>query len=272
MSDHLDSKRVAEIVRRVDAGVDLNLADFKYILAESETLFGKDIISEKNINEDLTPDLGHQVYKAILCEFVTIGKLDVWRTDLIRPAQEPRDFDRVETENGEYYRSNWVEVEGNNIGSVRVPDKQPSTLKQIRGSILDYLFCIGMGFHFDAERIYNHASDYRQLLTATIKHTECLDKYSLDIKYSGDENSIIHIRLHTKKGTSETEFTQPSDWVKWQAFAPLQSELNRRSAGQLYFEGGNGGFLILLETRAASVFEKYHYHADSLRVGGVESL
>ncbi|PSP76898.1 hypothetical protein BRC81_11130 [Halobacteriales archaeon QS_1_68_20] len=142
-------RRAEELMAKLDADQPLDAADVQFALAYLDPSRDEDGLADyqQEIDEAITADLGHEVYRTILREFEAAGVIDELRRDLVDPSLDPEGFEKVELDDRDYYRTIRVgEAASESVGSIYPPEKRPTRLWRIGGSLLDYLFCTGRGF------------------------------------------------------------------------------------------------------------------------------
>lgn len=258
-------RRIANISAKLDSGVDLDVGDVTFLLAyvPCHTDYRDLEVYRDEIEEAITGELGHAVYSSIVHEFESAGAIEEIRHDLIDPSLDPDGFERVEwNDRVRYPPINVGEKATFGVGLVCAPNKQPTSLWLIRHSIRDYLFCTGMGFHFDAEMIYEYEADYSAFLRAVIDCTDGLNEYELNVEYNeGEDNisKIIHVSLDSNGQSYHQEFEQVSDWLRFDALNPIQAALDDESSETIHYAGGNDGWILVLENKHSKLVGKYLY-------------
>lgn len=252
------NRRFTEIQAKLDSDDELDVSDVEFLLTYSQ--YDETHLNQyrERITERITESVGHAVYTSILGDFEEAGVIDEWRPDLIDPSIDPTGFETVELNDRTRYRHRTVGTEASEyVGFIHPPDKQPTKLWAIRQSLLDYLFCTGRGFHLDAEMIYDFETDYRELLLAVIERTDCLSESALEVTCSGDEPTTVDIEIVTDERSYSVAFEQRGDWLRTEAFEPVRDALNDRTTTEMYYRGGNDGWLLVVSSDDYDVVERY---------------
>ncbi|QCJ48422.1 MULTISPECIES: hypothetical protein [Haloprofundus] len=262
MNEGNNTKRcVVDITAKLEAGVDLDSGDVKFVLGYIPSLmeYGELEAYRDNIDEAVTSEVGHAVYASILRDFETMGVINELRRDLIDPSLDPDGFERVETSDRTRYRGIRIgEDATEGVGWLDPPEKEPTSLSQIRSSLFDYLFCTGRGFYLDAEMIYDIETDYREFLRAVIDCTDGLGRYELTVDCDDNgKQSIVRISLDLEDRSYQQEFEQVSDWLRFDALDPVQAALDRETSQTVHYSGGNDGWILVLENVHEDLVRKY---------------
>ena len=204
----------------------LGVDDILFLLRYAERYEYHDLEPYRgDIDDAISGELGHEVYVSVLEVFERAGVIDELRPDLVDPALNPEGFTQRETSTGTYYSSRYVRDErGDTVGYVHAPTKQPTRLLSIRTSILDYLFCLGRGFHFDPEMIYDDEADYANFLRYVLGYVDGLDSFDLEVKCDDDgDRQQVTVSLRSDGRSYRQSFGQGGDWLTLASFDPIET-------------------------------------------------
>jgi hypothetical protein len=238
-----------QIVSNLHLGDGMKTADIKQLLKHNRNFGSYGDLEEyrKEIDAAITEEKGHSTYVEILREFEESGIITEVRADLVDPSLEPKGFERIRAEGRVMYevkRVGTAATEG--VGTIRVPDKQPTSVPEIRDSLLDYLFCVGRGFHFDAEMIYDHERDHRELLCAILDRVDEFDDYDLTVECDQPrQGGTVRVNLTVEGHSYTREFLSRSDWLDFEVLDPIKEALADHTSQTLYHRGGNCGWMLV---------------------------
>lgn len=198
----------------------------------------------RTLNEKLEEDCAHQVYEDIIEELEEKGVIENIREDLIGLEKVPEGFKEENSKYGSYIKHRTV-----GEGFVKPPKKKPDNLFEIAEAVMDYLMCVGYGFHFDGERIYDYEEDYKSFLESVLSISG-LEDHQLEVK-NIDKN--IKILLRVKGNTYSTKFEQNRDWVNNNALKPIVKALADLTDEKIVYRGANEGMVLLLESKDVEI-------------------
>lgn len=261
MNDETDIDGLtSEFRRKLDSDAALSVADVEFLLARLRHDRNDEQLTRfrDRVDERLTGALGHAVYTSILERFLEAGVIDEVRADLTDPSIDPEGFEKIELDDRTRYRLRTVGDEASvSVGYLHPPEKRPSDLWTIQRSLLDYLFCSGRGFHIDAEMIYDYETDYRELLRVVVERTDYLSESALEVTCSGDESATVTVEITTNERSYDVAFEQRGDWLRTEAFEPVRAALRERSTTDVYYRGGNDGWLLVMDADEYDLLERY---------------
>lgn len=240
-TDRQPERQVEDIIEKLEVGVALDVADVKFILSYMDWQSDNAPLDEykEAIDEAISGDLGHAVYRSILEEFEREGVIDEPREDLIDPALEA-DVQRV-TGDG----SDRIPV------FIHPPNKMPERLNQIRYSIYKYLFCMGNGFDFVQEMIYSVEDDYRAFLQLVITCTRGLEQSQLRVDVEGE---TVTIKIVSEELTYYREFEQHGDFLNLAALDPIVHALAKEGFETLLY---STEYLLVVEQEHKDLVKQY---------------
>ena len=249
------------IEAKLESGTTLSVADVRSLLRYVDRYEYRELEPYRDdIDDAISGDLGHEVYVSILEEFERAGVIDELRPDLVDPALDPEGFTRREIGTETYYSPKVLRDEqGDLLGSIRAPTKRPTSLLRIRTSILDYLFCIGRGFHFDPEMIYDYEADYAYFLRCVLGHVDGGDSFDLEVRCADDgDRSTVTIEIQSDARSYRQSFKQGGDWLNAATFDPLEAALTAETTQRLRCNwGGNDGEVLIIDAETAPLVDTY---------------
>ena len=240
-TDRQPERQVEDIIEKLEAGVALDVADVKFILTYMDWRSDNAPLDEykEAIDDAISGDLGHAVYRSILEEFERNGVIDELREDLIDPALEAD----VQKSHGQ--GSDWIPI------FLHAPNKTPERLNRIRYSIYDYFFCNGNGFHYDPEMIYSIEDDYRTFLQHVITCTRGLEQSQLRIDVEGE---TVTIRIVSDELTYYRVFEQGSDFLHLEVLDPIVHALAKEGSETLLY---STEYLLVVEQEHKDLVKQY---------------
>jgi hypothetical protein len=251
----------SRIKTKVKSGAALSVDDVKILLRYVERYDYRELEPYRDdIDDSISGELGHEIYVSILEEFEQAGVFDELRPDLVDPALDPEGFTRREMNTGAYCDPRIVHDErGEVVGSIRPPTKQPTRLLSIRASIRDYLFCIGRGFNFDPERIYDYEADYANFLRCVLEYVDGGDSFDLKVWCDDDgDRRQVTVVLRSEARSYRESFGQGGDWLSLASFDPIEAALAAETTQRLrYSAGGNDGAVLILDAETAPLVDTY---------------
>ncbi|WP_255190942.1 hypothetical protein [Natronobeatus ordinarius] len=255
------TRHVGEIITKLETNERLNADDVTFILGYVPTIRDYEELEayRDEIDDAITDGVGHAAYVKILQEFETTGAIDELRSDLVDPSLDPNGFERIEVNDKIRYMGVMIgEKASEGVGWIHPPDKRPTSLSLLRDSLFDYLFCTGRGFHLDAEMIYEYGTDYREFLRAVIDCADGLDDYrlSVDADDSG-RRTTISVTLRSDGRSYSKEFEHGSDWLRFDALAPVQAALDQQVLQTVHYRGGNDGWILVLDDEHEELVTKF---------------
>lgn len=243
---------VEEITSRLQDDEQLTVPDCKAVLLhiDSTVDYGPLADWKDDLNEELSPGLGHAAYLTLLADLRDARILDGLRRDLIDPSVDPNGFERVPDSDPLRYVPQWIERDTTvGVGSLFPPVKRPSTVAQIHRSLREYLYCTGKGFNVDSEMIYDRERDYQGLLEVVLE-CSALEGYDLTVaaERRGEEYAHdVHVTVTTDGGVYERTWLDSSDYVNSSALEPVGEVLNAEVGQEIHYAPGNDGWLLVLD-------------------------
>jgi hypothetical protein len=251
----------SSIKSKVESGVAPGVDDILFLLRYVDRSGYHDLEPYRgDIDDAISGELGHEVYVSVLEVFERAGVIDELRPDLVDPALDPEEFTRRETGSGTYYSSRYVRDErGDTVGYVHAPTKRPTRLLSIRTSILDYLFCLGRGFHFDPEMIYDYEADYANFFRCVLRYVDGLDSFDLEVQCDDDGvRREVTVSLRADGQSYRQSFGQGGDWLNLASFGPIGAALTAQTTQRLrYSAGGNDGEVLIVDAETAPLVDAY---------------
>jgi hypothetical protein len=245
----------------LESGVPLGVDDIKFLLRYVERDNYHELEPHRDdIDDAISGELGHEVYVSVIEEFEQAGVIDELRPDLVDPALDPEGFTRREMSTGTYYGGRYVRDErGDTVGYIHAPTKQPTRLWSIRTSILDYLICIGRGFRFDPEMIYDYEADYANFLRCVLGYVDGLDAFDLEVQCDDDgDRQQVTVLLQSDGQSYRQSFGQVRDWLKFASFDPIEEAMAAETTQRLrYNAGGNDGEILIVDAETAPLMDTY---------------
>ncbi|PSP76897.1 hypothetical protein BRC81_11125 [Halobacteriales archaeon QS_1_68_20] len=104
--------------------------------------------------------------------------------------------------------------------------------------------------------IYDYETDYRELLRAVLERTDRPERYEVDVECAGEDEMRIECRAEDRYAV---QFEQGSDWLRFEALAPIEAALSEDSLERIYYRGGNDGWLLVLPEAHYELVAKYRY-------------
>jgi hypothetical protein len=251
----------SSIEAKLEADATLGVDDIRFLLSYVDRYEYHELEPyEDDIDDAISGELGHEVYVSILEEFERAGVIDELRLDLVDPALDPEGFTRREMSTGTYYSHRYVRDErGETVGYIHPPTKQPTRLPSIRTSLYDYLCCIGRGFHFDPEMIYDYEADYANFLRCVLGFVDGLDAFELEVRCDDDgDRRKVTVALRSDRRSFRQSFWQGGDWFKFAAFDPVEAAMAAETTQRLrYRGGGNEGEILIVGAETAPLVDTY---------------
>jgi hypothetical protein len=255
------SPDASRIKSKLESGVTLGVEDIRFLLRYVERYNYHELEPHRDdIDDMISGELGHEVYVSVIEEFQRAGVIDELRPDLVDPALDPEEFTRREMSTETYYSHRYVrDKRGETVGYIHPPTKQPTRLPSIRTSILDYLFCIGRGFHFDPEMIYDYEADYANFLRCVLGFVDGLDSFELEVRCDDDgDRRKVTVALRSDRRSFRQSFGQGGDWLNLAAFDPIEAAMAAETTQRLrYSAGGNEGEVLIVDAEKAPLVDTY---------------
>lgn len=247
-TDYEKDKYKADIFRDRINSEDLTAEDFREIISElsERANFYEEIV--ELLDGRITEEMGNKIYRSIIAEMEEKGGLEEVREDLIDPDILPCGRVRISQHSSDVYESE----ESFKTGYIPVPDKNPTSLRKIEDSVIYYLMSVGRGFLFDGERINSVEKDYKEFLEDVISLDEEFEGFELEVEL---DERLVTVKLKSDDKSYGSTFRQPSDWVNYQAFKPLEEALDFSKT--IYATTDNDGSVLILTKNEAEIFEKY---------------
>lgn len=240
---------VNQIVSNLHLGDGLETADIKQLLKHNRRFENYEDLDEyqKEIDAAITESTGHAAYVEILREFKESRIIGEMRLDLVDPSLEPEGFERIGFDYGVAYTHTRIgEKATEGVGTIRPPNKRPTSVPEIRYSLLDYLFCVGKGFHFDAEMIYDHERDHRELLCAILDRVDEFDDCEVTVECDQPrQGGTVRVNIVVQGHSYTREFLSSSDWLDFEVLDPVEEALADHTSQTLYYRGGNCGWMLV---------------------------
>lgn len=102
------------------------------------------------------------------------------------------------------------------------------------------------GFHIDAEMIYDHERDYRELLCAILDRVDEFDDYGVSVECDQPRRGgTVQVELVVRGHSYTREFLSRSDWLDFEVLDPIEEALAAHTSQTLYYRGGNCGWMLV---------------------------
>jgi hypothetical protein len=255
-----DSRQQLDTVTtKLETSQKLDADDLKFVLRYVRGGYGELEEYRGEIDDSITAEVGNATYISILQEFENAGVIEELRPDLVDPSVDPEGFEPAVGSSWKSYNS--IRVGGNaseGVGRIHPPDKQPTSVFRIQKSIYDYLFCIGWGFYFDAEMIYDYETDYREFLVAVLDCVAEIDDYNLSVTADDSgRQTTIQVTLSVGSRSYEQEFDHGSDWLRFDVLFPVEEALDTETTQTIRYRGGNDGLVLVVPAEHEEFVMRY---------------